>query len=247
MSWLSGALRGLGGTVLGKMNPLSAVLTGISALQGISAANSANRNANRLMGQGMNAYNDAMQTSLGMNDEAASVVRDMMGIAREADRSGAFSADRRSGVLRDVMGNQLANSADAIASASRLMGYKPGDSVPIQNLRSQAGNYANRFAMMDDQFRMEEPMRRMALYQAFPGLLSSLGGQRMNIATGNLNALGGLSEAERQRGASALGGVLGSLMPLLEPAQTQPMPRPTPKFDPMKGKSALRGVARKGK
>lgn len=225
MGLLDGLFKGLGGTVLGS-NPIAGGLSLLSLIKGVGAANSAGRKANALTGSAIDAMNQGIAEGKGVLDQLRGIYGKEYGIATNAIDSGQLDASKRFANIQSQMQHGLDTSLDSLASASRVAGYRPGDTVPIQSMRSQAGNYAYRLANIADQLSAQEPFQKLQLINATnPGALlglaqgyTGLGNQMANFNAG----LAGMYQGQ----ANGLGPMLSSFMPFLEPATKPAQKKP---------------------
>jgi len=221
MSWISSAIGtlgkvagGLGGLgVLG--GPAGAIMTGIGLLDTLNKQRVGNSRAAELERQAMGNSKEAYKQQQEMTGFSADAFRRMMEIAQNADKNGTFDADKRIAFYKDQFGQQLAHHAGQSASAWAQMGYRPGDSMPKQDIFGLQGNYANRFAQAAEQARLEQPGLTIGAYNsANPGAMGALGGQLAGSAQ-NMNAML-LGQAGAYRQGADGSSFLGALYPFLE-------------------------------
>lgn len=137
------------------MSFLPAILTGISAL----SAHEQNRKAQRTAEEGLNMEREAVRRKNDLFDT-------LYGLVTEADKAGEFNPDKR---IADVNADSLKSQAAAersVASSAAILGYKPGDTLPLQNIKGVSESYDLSRRAQDRAIRDEAFGRKLNAYRS---------------------------------------------------------------------------------
>lgn len=199
MGFFDGLIKGVTKAV--SANPVGAITTGLGLIDALGKTARGNNTGNQLSKAALEALTQAHAQAGKMDEASLATYRRMAEIARQADETGVYDHEKRTAHMKDQMGKSLANAQGSTANAMTLMGYRPGDTVPMQQLMGLASNYANKTAQFAEQARLEQPMLTMQAYNASnPGAIAALGQQAYNRA---VSMAGGLDARAQQAYAGA--------------------------------------------
>lgn len=188
---------------------MAAALPWVTAGIGAVMGQDQNRRASRQQQEGL----DMQKETLARKNELFDLLK---GIVTGADAAGEFNPNTRIQMMNESSLAREGKVQEASAGASRILGYRPGDSVPISNMRGTSENFELNRRDQENQIRNEAFARRLGAY-------GSLNAPSEGIAVGqNLYNAG-----ESQR--SDLTGLFQSIMPFLN-QQKQKTQRANPTF-----------------
>lgn len=140
-----------------------------------------------------------------------------------AAQQGAWDPNAQLDQLKADTAYQTKVNTDNAASAARVMGYRPGDTAPLQNM--QAMNNQSQLQYADEANRI-----RTGALQAGYQAAASLANEKAGLYGQAMGANGGLlnyAEQQDQQSGAMLSGLLGTALPFLGGLGKKSTPKPT--------------------
>lgn len=142
-------------------------------------------------------------------------------IAEQADQQGAFDPNRRLQLLQNQVDYDRNNALNSEAGAARALGYRPGDTAPLDSMNATRGSFDLQLRNLANQVINQSLANKIAAY-------SAANPSSLNAAMG---ALGENSRFAIGR-EIPLGGMLGALAPYLGNSPTSANPAPSTGANP---------------
>ena len=160
---------------------LGAVLGGLGAVGGFFAGQDSNRAA-----QMQAEHAQAQQQQL--IDRQTKLFDTMYSGAQTADRAGQFDPTQRINDAEASLNRNNDINMGNIAASARTMGYRPGDSAPLQDINAQNTDYKLAMATTADNIRRQAFQDKQAAYGAAGGVnlngAMNATGQQQQLALG---------------------------------------------------------------
>lgn len=162
----------------------------IPAVIGGIIAQDQNRKANNLANRGLSMQEQAAARENALFDA-------LMGVVKSADASGEFDPNKRIAQMNEDSFARQGMAENLNAGASRILGYRPGDSTPIAGLRGVSERFELDRRAQDNAIRNDAFNRR---YNAYRGVTAPMGqamvGQNLyNAGTSRQQDLSGFVSA----------------------------------------------------
>ena len=155
----------------------------------------------------------------------------LMDMVTKSDQSGEFNPEQRIGRLNDISFANQGRAQDASAGASRILGYRPGDSTPLTAQRGISESYdLNRRAQNNDIYN-NSFARRLGAYES----IGAPGSEGLQVG-----------QSISQNGASQQQDLSGLISSFLNSRTMQPrqrMQQPTQGANPQWNMQAIPGYA----
>ena len=137
----------------------------------------------------------------------------LQNIAKQADAQGYFDPTKRLNLMQGQVDYDRNNALRDEAGAANAMGYRPGDTVPVDQMNQTRGSFDLQLRQLANQIMNQSLANKIAAY-------SAANPSSLNAAMGTLGENARFDIGREQ----SLGGLMASLIPYLSQQQKQPSP-----------------------
>lgn len=197
------------------------IISGVTGIIGMIGGMNQQRAAADAMSAQVQILQDSYKKRSKLSDDTAALYSTLQAIVDRAARAGMYDPEARAQRLRTSAKQNLAINLDNIASADRIMGYKPGDSVPSQQLSAAASRTATALAPAESAARMQAVQDEMQA-RLMPAQLLAQSSAMLGDASGQ--AASGLAQ-NAQYHQSQVPDFTGWLTGLISSMKSQPQNR----------------------
>src|SRR5437588_5930106 len=141
----------------------------------------------------------------------------LQNIAKQADAQGYFDPTKRLNLMQNQVDYDRNNALLSEAGAANAMGYRAGDTAPVDQMNQTRGSFDLQMRQLANQIMNQSLANKIAAY-------SAANPTSLNAAMATLGDNARFSIGREQ----SLGGLMGSLIPYLQNQQKQPQPGANP-------------------
>jgi len=130
-------------------------LSGLGSVIGIIGGLNQQSAASSSMRQALEIQLEQLAKREKLAEALQGVYQQVQGIVKGAKAKGYFDPEGRVQQLRTSVSQNLARQTDNLASSAKVMGYRPGDTVPQQEIAMADSNAARNLATAEQQARRQ--------------------------------------------------------------------------------------------